>query len=155
MLTEEQFAQILQKSRNYCSKSEKCIFDLKNYLSKYDLSVYDITKIIDILITEKFIDESRYVDFFVNDKIKFNKWGRIKIRYALKQKRIDDKLIDKAFLDIDKSNYYQILKNIIEQKLKSIKAKSDLQAKASVVRFASSRGFEYDLIMEITNEIFD
>lgn len=155
MLTEEQFGQILQKSRNYCSKSEKCIFDLYNYLNKYDISEEDCQKIINTLKEENFIDESRYVEFFVNDKLKFNKWGRIKIRYVLKQKRIDDKIINKVFLQIDEGTYYQTLKEIVEQKIKSIKSKSAIQTKASVVRFASSRGFEYDLIMKITNDIFD
>lgn len=37
-------------------------------------------RIIARLLKERFIDESRYTRFFVNDKLRFNKWGRDKNR---------------------------------------------------------------------------
>ena len=56
-----------------------------------------IDKIIDRLKAEKYIDEARYCRSFINDKLRFNKWGRKKIEFALKQKQIPLELISDAF----------------------------------------------------------
>lgn len=144
---------LLHKAQAICSKSEKCESDIITYLIKFDLPRNDIDSIIKDLLEEKFIDNSRYANFYVNDKFKFNKWGKTKIRYSLRQKQIDDHIINDALLQIDDDLYMETLKTIMEQKSKSIKKSNDkLKTKASIIRFATSRGFEYGLIMNILNE---
>ncbi|PLX09161.1 MAG: RecX family transcriptional regulator [Marinilabiliales bacterium] len=154
MLTKEQFESRLQRAKNICSRSEKCSFDIKQYLSKFEISELEIDKIINILIKEKYIDDSRYTQFYVNDKLKFNKWGKIKIRYSLNQKGISTAIINQSLNKIDEHLYLETLKNIILHKNKGLNKRNNIHAKAALVRFASSRGFEYDLIMKIVNELY-
>ncbi len=153
MTNKEFFNKVLQQSRNLCSRSEKCRFDIKNFLLKKNISEIDIERIIEILINENYIDENRYVEFFVNDKLKFNKWGKIKIRYSLKQKQINDNIINDALSKIDANTYNKILISVMKQKSVSLKNKDLLKAKVSLIRFMSSKGFEYDLIMNFLDEI--
>ena len=153
MLTKEEFNSILQKARNLCSRSEKCVFDIRKYVSKNDISEIEIEKTIEILITEKYIDEARYTGFFVNDKLKFNKWGKIKIRHTLRQKKINENHKTKAITNIDNDVYLDTLKSIIRQKNKTIKSKDSIKVKTSLIRFAAGRGFEYDLILDILKEV--
>jgi len=147
-MNQEDFNSTLQKCRNLCSKSEKCAFDIKQNLIKKEVSDNDIDKIIAILIKEKFIDDARYTEFFVNDKVKFNKWGKIKIRYALNQKGINNKIISNAIDKINNEYYFEILTDLLIQKNKTIKNKDYIQTKAALVRFMSGRGFEYELVMK-------
>ncbi|MDD2386920.1 MAG: regulatory protein RecX [Bacteroidales bacterium] len=143
----------LHKAQAICSKAEKCKSDIIKHLQKYELSESDIDSIIKELIEDKFIDDSRYAKFYVNDKLKFNKWGKIKIRYFLKQKQIDDYIINDILQQIDDDFYIEILKTLIKQKLRSIKKSDDeIKKKSAVLRFAISRGFEYGLIMNIINK---
>ncbi len=143
----------LHKAQTICSKSEKCKSDIIKYLIKFDLSESDIDTIINELIAEKFIDDSRYAKFYVNDKLKFNKWGKIKIRYSLRQKQIDKHIINDVLQQIDDDVYIETLKTLIEQKSRSIKKSNDeIKKKSALLRFATSRGFEYGLIMNIINK---
>ena len=44
---------------------------------------------IEKLITLHYVDDSRYTESFVHDKIRYNKWGRRKIEQALWMKKVD------------------------------------------------------------------
>jgi regulatory protein len=116
-----------------------------NYISDYDLSSEIKIKIVKTLTDEKFIDHKRYVAAFVNDKLRFNKWGRIKIYYNLKQKNIDEKLIKQGLQLIADSDYNGILLSLLKNKLKKIKDKDINKIKASLLRYSYSRGFEYEI----------
>lgn len=144
----------LHKAQAICSKSEKCESDIETYLAKFELSEDDIGRIITELISEKYIDNARYAKFYVNDKFKFNKWGKTKIRYSLRQKQIDDYIINNALLQVDDDVYLETLKSVLKQKYCSIKkSNEDVKMKLALLRFGISRGFEYGLIMNIINDL--
>ncbi len=156
MLTEKQFQKILEKTKRLCSNSEKCLFDVRQYLNRQkqdNISEQEKEQILETLVEENYINEIRYVEFFVNDKLKLNKWGKIKIRYSLKQKNIDDKTIDLALNKVDNQAYIEILNNIINQKYNTLKNKSEIQAKAALIRFCTGRGFEYNEMIDIINSV--
>ena len=80
-----------------CAKREYCTLDIRKKLSRYLLDDNVIDKIIDRLKAEKYIDEARYCHSFINDKLRFDKWGRKKIEFTLRQKQIPLELISNAF----------------------------------------------------------
>ncbi len=144
----------LKKMALLCSKSEKCIFDVKEKLKKLEISVSDTNKIIDYLVNNSYIDEKRYARSFVNDKFKFNYWGKIKIQHYLSMKNIDDKIIQEAFEVIDEEQYKDILIKLLKEKLRKIKpADNAYETKAKLFRFAASRGFEPDLFYKVVEKL--
>lgn len=143
----------LSKAQFICSKSEKCTNDIIEYLKKNELSPDEIETIINELVAHKFIDDFRYSRSYVNDKLKFSKWGRVKIRHALKQKKVPYHLIENAISEIDEETYFEILKNLVHNKNKTINKQDDLKRKQSLLRFATSRGFEYNLILDIISDL--
>jgi regulatory protein len=147
------FKEALSILTRICSREEKCIADIKKKLTDWNVSEADSLKIIETLVKEKYINEQRYTTSFVNDKIRFNKWGRIKIRYALKQKSIPEGIIAEAFEQVDEDKYRQILTNEISKKLKSLKKDNPYVLQNKIYRFAASRGFESDLISDITRNL--
>ncbi len=84
-------SQALSRMANLCARREYCVFDIETKLKRYDLDKETIENIIAHLIKEKYIDEVRYTRGFIKDKIRFNRWGKTKIEYALRQKRVPDK----------------------------------------------------------------
>lgn len=136
----------LHRTAALCSTGEQCIFDIREKLLRWGIASDDIKQIIEKLIQGKFIDEDRYCKSFVNDKLRFNKWGKIKIIYALRQKGISSQNIDNAINCIDEEKYLETLQEIILSKRKSIKNDTPENVKAKLFRFAASRGFEPECI---------
>ena len=138
-----------------CSQGEQCEFDMRTKLRNWNIGESDADKIIDRLIDEKYIDETRYANAYCRDKFRFSGWGRIKIGYSLKQKRIDRNVISAALDAIDQDEYITMLRNILKSKMRLLEAREPIKAKASLIRFAASRGFESDLIFSILPEIIN
>ena len=91
---------------------------------------------------EKFIDEQRFAAFYSRDKFRFSGWGRIKIAYHLSAKFVDKSCIAEALQSIDEEAYFERLQDLLIKKKQQIKNKDPWQTKASLVRYAQSRGFE-------------
>lgn len=140
--------QWLNSMMAYCSRSEHCVFDVMEKLSAAAISEDDANEIVQELIRLGYIDELRYARAFVNDKFRFNKWGKIKIAHALRQKKVASNVIQDALDTIDDEAYNQVLMQLIESKKKTTKATAT-QQRAAVMRFALSRGFEYETIMRL------
>jgi len=143
----------LKKAQFICARQEKCKSEirLKLYEWKLDASLHDW--VINSLIQEKFIDESRYTGFYVRDKFRLNMWGRIKIEYELKAKQIPQDLISSELNSIDEVQYYETCKKLLTQKLKSIKSPSSSEVKEKLIRYGYGRGFEPDLLFELAENL--
>jgi len=148
-MSDKNYSELLQKARNYCSRSEKCPDDVRTLLNKYNCNKDDITKIIVELQEDGFIDIERYVRAYVNDKIRFDKWGRIKISFALRQKNLPEDLVNNILNELDDEEYLNNLRILIKLKTEQIKETDPYKRKLSVTRFCVSRGFEYDKISKI------
>jgi len=138
----------LDKAMNYCSRSEHCIEDVRQKLWDWQTPKEEHDKIIETLIENNYINEKRYAEAYVKDKFRFNHWGRVKIRLMLRAKKIDAATIDDALSCIDEDEYTNVLKNIIETESKRVKAATEYERKAKLLRYVASRGFETTLASE-------
>jgi len=145
--------QALARIQKICSVQEKCSFDVRRKLSDWGFENIAIEKIIIILIEDKFVDDNRFSKSFVREKFRINKWGRIKITYALKQKRIPESTIDLALEEIEEEEYLHILETELIKKKKSIKAKNQFDLKGKLLRFGQSKGFEIENIIRIIQNL--
>ena len=139
----------LNKAMNTCSRKECAASEIAEKLTSWGAGEADIKKIVKTLTEENYIDDKRYAEAFARDKLRYNKWGRIKIAMHLKQKRIDSQLIKNALNNIDEDEYMEILGKLLENHRKSVKAQSQYEFRAKMYRFALSKGFESSLIGEI------
>lgn len=149
MTNQKLFNEIFSKAANYCSKSEKCNFDIFQYLKKQDYEQEIIEAVVEKLNSENYINESRYSAAFVNDKFQFSGWGKIKIAYMLGQKQIPSSIINSSLDLIDQQEYEEQLQKILKAKIKNIKTDDKSILKEKLLRFATSRGFEIENIYKI------
>lgn len=147
------FKTALNKAMNQCSRREYCRDDILKKLLSWGITKIDSEKIINILIKENFINESRYAIAFVKDKFKYNKWGRMKISAMLHNKHVPSDIINLALDSIDNEVYIDSLKSLITNHSKSVKAKNIYELKAKLLRYGLSKGFESALLYEILNDI--
>ena len=145
------YQKALGKAMYLCSKTEKCKSDIRKKLFDWKANPSEYDKIISELEKQKFIDEERYVKYYVRDKFEFNKWGKIKIRSRLLQKQIPETLINKELKQISTEKYSNNLEYLLLQKRQNIKEKDLFKIKTKLLRFAASKGYEPDLILSILN----
>jgi regulatory protein len=143
----------LNKCMAICSRSEKCVSDIMKKLGQWEIEPSESLIIIERLKEERFIDEERFTKHYVHDKLLLNQWGKIKISYLLKGKGIAKPVIHKAFEGINEETYQDILQNLLAQKSRQVKSKTDYEKKANLTRYALSRGFEYELIAKTLSSI--
>ena len=141
----------LNKATAYCTLCERCISEVSTKLTAWGVPHSEQKKIIARLTNEQFIDEARYCRAFVNDKVRFNRWGRIKITAALREKRLPDEHIREAIDNIDEEQYNNALAEVIAAKRKELKGKDDYATQQKIIRHAASRGYEPALIIRTIN----
>ena len=134
-----------------CAQAEHCQQEMRDKMRRWEIDETVQNRIIDRLIKERYVDDERYARAFVKDKIRYNKWGRRKVQQALWQKRIDADIQQRVLDEIDEKEYLDILRPLLKQKRKSIKAESDYELNQKLVRFALGRGFGFDIIRQCLN----
>ena len=138
----------LAKAANLCAKGEHCAADIREKLHQWGIDDYDADTIVEKLLDQGFINENRYAKAYIYDKYRFAKWGRIKIEQGLRQKQIPSSVIKPLMEEvIDKEEYMQILRDLLNQKRKSLKEEDEYQLKAKLSRFALQRGFTYEEVL--------
>lgn len=138
-----------------CSAKEYSSFDIKRRLQRLSIPENQIYEIIFLLQENRFIDDKRYVRSFINDKLKFDKWGKNKIAFELKQKEIDQQTINEIFEEIPAENLTDELKLLLEKKAKSIRGKTVFEKRNKLIRFALGRGFEMRDVVKVVNQIYN
>jgi regulatory protein len=146
------FKTALNKAMAQCSRREFCIEDISNKLQLWDVEKNDTEKIIGILIKENFINESRYAIAFVKNKFNYNKWGKVKIAVHLRVKKLPPDIISSALDSIDNELYTKVLKELIANHRRAVKAKNQYDLKAKLLRYGLSKGFESSLLYNILND---
>jgi regulatory protein len=134
-----------------CAQAEHCEQEMRDKMRRWELDETVQNRIINRLIKERYVDDERYARAFVKDKIRYNKWGRRKVQQALWKKRIDADIQQRVLDEIEEKEYLDILRPLLKQKRKSIKAESDYELNQKLVRFALGRGFGFDIIRQCLN----
>lgn len=141
------YSQALNKAAALCSQSERCPYDIRQKVLGWGLAEDDADRLIDYLTREGYLDEARFTRAFVSDKFRFERWGRVKIRYALRGKGISDTLIDMAMDDaIDADDYQQACSDLLRQRMRGMSMPLSQADRARLFRFAAQRGFESSVI---------
>lgn len=150
MSSQDLYKVALNKAMRLCSGRELCIRDIREKADSWGVSNTDAEKLVSVLLREKFIDEDRYAAAYARDKFRYNHWGKIKISAGLKMKGIPADVVKKSLDQIDPVEYRETLEKIISAQSRRIRAKSDYERKAKLMRFGLSRGFESWLLYEVT-----
>ena len=131
-----------------CAQAEHCQQEMRDKMRRWELDETVQNRILARLVKERYIDDERYARAFVKDKIRYNKWGRRKVQQALWQKHIDSDVQQRVLDEIDEKEYLDVLRPLLKQKRKCIKAASDYEQNQKLVRFALGRGFSFDIIRQ-------
>ena len=110
--------QIISKLTTACARAEHCKDDMLRRMQRWLVDEATQQEVISYLVREKYIDEERYARFFINDKIKYNRWGRRKVEQALYFKRIPREVYAPLLDKVASEDYEQVLLPLLRNKVK-------------------------------------
>ncbi len=102
------------------------------------------------LVEEDYLNEERFAVQFAGGRFRIKQWGRVKIKYELKQKQVSEYLIKKAMKAIDEKDYLATAQKLYDQKLKQLKGETNIFIrKKKLTDFLLQKGYELNLITEL------
>lgn len=141
--------QALQKIKYYCGYQERCHAEVKEKLYSFGLWKKDVESLIAQLIEENYLNEERFARLFAGGKFRMKQWGKVKIRYELKQKKISEYCIKKGLKEIDEADYKKTLQKLVVAKWKTLKSEKNIFSKKSkTMNYLLQKGYEASLANE-------
>ncbi len=134
----------LQRLRALCAKGEHCEHELREKMMRWEISPEKADEIIEKLRADSFIDDERFARAYALDKLRYNQWGREKIRFMLRGMHIPSAAIEYGLGEIEEDEYEEIKRKLIEKKEREIKDANPYVRRAKLQRFLYSRGFYID-----------
>ena len=146
--------QALQSLMRMCARSERSSGDALRLMKRWGLADEDARKVLVRLQTERFIDDARYAEAFVRDKLNLSGWGAYKIKMALRAKGVAKDIINEVVAPmLNETNMKERLEEIMLRRMRTLKYSSAYDAKTKLIRFAASRGYEIEEAIECASKI--
>lgn len=143
----------LNRIAAYCSKAERCEWDVLRKLRAWELEDVEIARIVKRLKDERFLSNERFCRSFINDKMRFNKWGKTKIIFELRKRNIPSSVYQPILDDFDDEGFDAQLESILKSKMKTVKGKDEYDRRNKLIRFALGRGFSMDAVLKMVNKL--
>lgn len=140
--------QAWQKIKHYCAYQERCHFEVREKLYGYGLPKTAVETLISRLIEEDYLNEARFAAQFAGGHFRLKKWGRVKIVYELKQKRISTTNIKSALKEIDEDDYRASLQKLARTKWLTLKKETPISRRSKTSQYLLQKGYEQELIKE-------
>lgn len=135
---------LLNRARHYCAAEEQCEFDVRNKLDAWGVDDEEMAdRIVDRLVDEGYLDAVRYATRYAESKLLHAHWGRDKVAYQLRQKRLPSDAIRQGLATVEDESYLQMLNDLAEKKLR------EYADERKLTRFLLSRGFRYSEINQV------
>jgi len=144
----------LQKIKHFCSYQERTHQEVKDKLYTYGLYKEDVEMLLSQMIEEGYLNEERYAIAFAGGRFRIKNWGRVKIRYELKQKRISEYCIKKGIASITEEDYIETLQKLFDAKKATLRSEKNIFIKKQKIQsFLMQRGFEPALISALLQKM--
>lgn len=131
-----------------CARAEKSEGDARRLMRGWGLAERDAQQVLDRLLRDRFIDDSRYAEAFVREKLRLSGWGEYKIRTALQRKEVRKETIDAALSQADRSGMGERLAQQLCRKARTVKYATQYELKTKLIRYGLSLGYDYEAVLD-------
>ncbi len=135
------------------ARSEKSSGDALRLMQSWGVEPSARQGILQKLIDTKFIDDRRYAEAFVRDKMRFSGWGVFKLRTALRNKGISAEIMNEVLHTLDSSEMSDRLRDRLERKMRGIKYASKYELKSKLMRYGASLGYDFESVAEVVDTL--
>ena len=130
------------KIKHFCAYRERCHFEVKEKLFSMSLPKKEVESLLSKLIEAGYLSEERFATQFAGGHFRQKKWGKQKIVYALRQKRVNEIIIKIALKEIDGADYAASLHKLALAKWKNLKGEPYLSKQVKTRAYLLQKGYE-------------
>lgn len=131
-----------------CARAEKSEGDARRLMRGWGLAAADAEQVLARLVRDRFIDDGRYAEAFVREKLHLSGWGEYKIRTALQRKGVARGLIDAALAQTDRSQMAERLAEQLARKARTTRHATPYELKTKLIRYGLSLGYDYETVLD-------
>lgn len=137
------------KLESYCAYQERCHKEVQKKLKELRMIPEAVDQIIQHLIQENYLNETRFAQAFARGKFKNKSWGKNRITRELKLREISSFNIKIALKEITEQDYLSSFEALVEKRLTQLNSEKNLQKKKKkLVDYLFYRGWEPHLVWE-------
>lgn len=145
--------QALAALMRLCARAEKCEHDARRLMHGWGVATADAERVLAQLIRDRFIDDSRYAEAFVREKLRLSGWGEYKIRAALQRKGIARERIDTALFGVEQPDMAARLAEQLRRKIRTVRSRSPYDLRTKLIRYGISLGYDHETVFASVGEI--
>lgn len=145
--------QALAALMRLAARSEKSSGDAMRLMRNWEVEPSARAGVLQKLIENKFIDDRRYAEAFVRDKMRFSGWGAFKLRSALHAKGIAGEIVDEVLRSLDSDNMTERLRDRLERKMRTVKFASRYDLKSKLMRYGASLGYDFESVADVVDSL--
>lgn len=145
--------QALAALMRLAARSEKSSGDAMRLMRNWEVEPAARAGVLQKLIDSKFIDDRRYAEAFVRDKMRFSGWGAFKLRSALHAKGIAGEIVDEVLRSLDRDNMADRLRDRLERKMRTVKFTSRYDLKTKLMRYGASLGYDFESVADVVDSL--
>ena len=135
-----------------CARREYCVSDIRRKaLERLEFDAAAADAVVASLVADGYVDDRRYAAAFARDKSALSGWGPVKIRSALLARGVDRAVVLESLEEIDPERAASRLEKVLETKWRSLR--DDPQGRLKLIRFALSRGYDYEPIRPLVERL--
>jgi len=143
-----------KRMERYCTYQERCHKEVHQKLYEMRMIPEAVDHIINHLLQNNFLNETRFAQAFARGKFRTKKWGRNRIVNELKFRDISKFNIQIALKEIPDPEYYKTFEALADKRLRQLVSEKNLQKKRrKLADYLLYRGWESELVYGKVNDV--
>ena len=145
--------QALAALMRLCARAERSEEDARRLMTRWGVAPADRERVLERLRRDRFIDDARYAEAFVREKINLSGWGARKIADALHRKRIARETIERALAALDAGTARERLADLLRRKVRTTRAATPYELKNKLIRYGLAQGYDYEAVRDAADAL--
>ncbi|MGF1557367.1 regulatory protein RecX [Paucihalobacter sp.] len=140
---------------HYCAYQERCHQEVRKKLQNMGMIPIAVDTIINHLIEDNYLNETRFALAFARGKFRIKQWGKQRITRELKMRDISTYNIKAALQQFSDADYQKTLYTLAEKRCAAIKETNPFKKKKKLADYLLYRGWESHLVYEVVGDLVD
>ena len=143
--------QALAALMRLCARAERSEEDARRLMTRWGVAPADRERVLERLRRDRFIDDARYAEAFVREKINLSGWGARKIAKALAG--WGRTKIERALAALDAGTARERLADLLRRKVRTTRAATPYELKNKLIRYGLAQGYDYEAVRDAADAL--
>ena len=138
------------RALRYLAPRPRSCDEIRQQLKKKETDSTIIDEVLERLKNLNYVNDHEFARYWIRNRGEFNPRGTRALRYELRQKGVDNLIIDEVLADLEP---LELAKRAAEKKLRSLRGKDNQTIRTKLGGFLARRGFEYSIVRDVLDDL--